>query len=218
MLLAIDTSGPFCSVALLDGDRLLERSENIGRGHAEHLIGMLEAVLDEAGVGWDSISRIACSTGPGSFTGLRVGLATARGLALALNCPCIGVTVFEAFAEKFGQSQKLCVAMDAKREQTWMQCFDETGLPVNQPAAVSIKEASAAVAPDTRCFVGSAAAIVAAQYPDGLVLDESPSPPIGALALCASSIISNEMRPKPLYLRAPDAKPQASIISGAVVA
>ncbi len=217
MLLAIDTSGPLCSVALLDGDSLLERSEDIGRGHAEHLMGMLEAVLGEAGANWNSISRIGCSTGPGSFTGLRVGLATARGLALALNCPCIGVSVFEAFAGKFGQSGKLCVAMDAKREQVWIQCFDETGLPAGESAAVSVKDASAAVSPDTKRFAGSAAADVATQFPNGLILDESPSPPIGALASFASSKAPSEMRPKPLYLRVPDAKPQASLLSKAAI-
>ena len=211
MLLAIDTSGPFCSAALLDGDTLIERSENIGRGHAERLMGMLEELLGEAKADWKHIARVACSTGPGSFTGLRVGLATARGLALALDCPCTGVTVFEAFAEEFGQGEPLCVAMDAKRDQIWMQNFARDGVAISEPMAVVADEGLENVPQNTMRFAGSAAGMLADRVDEANMLSEAPSPPIAAIARIAVARPANQSRPKPLYMRAPDAKPQTSL-------
>jgi len=212
MLLAIDTSGPLCSAALMDGDIIVEHSDDIGRGHAEHLMGMLDDLLGEAKAGWTDINRVACSTGPGSFTGLRVGLATARGLALALDCPCTGVTVFEAFAEEYGQGEPLCVAMDARREQVWMQSFSGDGAVNSEPLAVAVNQAPNNVPADTLRFAGSAAKMLTEQRDDALILGNSPSPPIAAIARIASKKPTDARRPKPLYLRAPDAKPQAALI------
>lgn len=211
MLLAIDTSGPFCSAALLDGDIVVERSDDIGRGHAEHLMSMLEDLIGEAKAGWTDIDRIACSTGPGSFTGLRVGLATARGLALALGCPCIGVRVFEAFADEYGQGESLCVAMDARRDQVWMQNFSGDGKTISEPLAVAVDEALNKVPADTHRFAGSAARILTEQRDGAVILSDSTSPPIAAIARIAAAGSADTARPKPLYLRAPDAKPQAAL-------
>jgi len=124
MLLAIDTSGPYCSAALWSLKQdicLVQQSENLGRGHAERLMPMLEELLAKQNAKWTDIKKLAVVIGPGSFTGLRVGIATARGLALALGVPCAGVTVFEAFAHFHYTSEinnePLLVAMDAKRNQ-----------------------------------------------------------------------------------------------------
>lgn len=212
MLLAIDTSGPLCSAALLDSDILLERSDDIGRGHAEHLMGMLDDLLVEARAGWVDINRIACSTGPGSFTGLRVGLATARGLALALKCPCIGVTVFEAFAEEFGQGEPICVAMDARRDQIWMQNFADDSSAISEPSGITVMEAPNSPPKSTHRFAGSAAAMVTKLRDGAVILSDAPSPPVGAIARIAASKSADEQRPKPLYLRAPDAKPQVALV------
>src|SRR5450432_1394851 len=99
-ILALDTSGAACSVALRDGaGRLLaHRFEALARGHAERLMPMLREVMAEADVDFAALALIAVTTGPGSFTGIRVGLAAARGLALASGLPILGITAFEALA------------------------------------------------------------------------------------------------------------------------
>ena len=97
LLLAIDTAGPDCAVALArsgagGAEILVRASERIGRGHAERLMPMIEAALRRsASVDFADLDRIAVTTGPGSFTGVRVGIAAARGLALALDIPAVGV-------------------------------------------------------------------------------------------------------------------------------
>ena len=103
LLLAIDTAGPDCGVALArlrggDAEILVSASERIGRGHAERLMPMIEAALDAAQVTFAELTRIAVTTGPGSFTGVRIGIAAARGLALALDIPAVGVGSLEALA------------------------------------------------------------------------------------------------------------------------
>ena len=98
MILGIDTSAGQCAVALLDGARAWSRAQAMDRGHAEGLFPMIEAVLDEAGVGFGNLTRVAVCTGPGSFAGLRIGVAAARGLALGCGIPAIGITRFEALA------------------------------------------------------------------------------------------------------------------------
>ena len=98
MILGIDTSAGQCAIALVDGARTWTRAEEMTRGHAERLFPMIEDLLAEAGAGAADLSRVAVCTGPGSFTGLRVGVAAARGLALGCGIPAIGVTRFEALA------------------------------------------------------------------------------------------------------------------------
>ncbi|MEM9784150.1 MAG: tRNA (adenosine(37)-N6)-threonylcarbamoyltransferase complex dimerization subunit type 1 TsaB [Pseudomonadota bacterium] len=99
MILGIDTSAGRCGVALVsDGMVLAELSEVMERGHAERLFPLIEAVLQQAGAAVQDLKRIAVCTGPGSFTGLRIGVAAARGLALGRGVPAIGITRFEAVA------------------------------------------------------------------------------------------------------------------------
>ena len=97
LVLGFDTSAAHCAAALLSGERLLAaRAEEMGRGQAERLIPLIEEVLAEAGHGWAELRRIGCGTGPGNFTGIRISVAAARGLALSLGIPAVGVTTFEA--------------------------------------------------------------------------------------------------------------------------
>ncbi len=205
MLLALDTSGPFCSTALLKQDgSTTERSDEIGRGHAEHLMPMLEELLEKQSDSWADINVIACTTGPGSFTGLRVGLAAARGLALGLNCPCIGVTVFEAFS--YGISDGLAVTIDARRGEIWMQLFDgET----HGSLAVKVEQVHEFIPADVGQLIGSGAPLVAEMSDRFTVINDKASPPISAVAKIASGRkLEGAEKPKPLYLRSPDAKPQ----------
>ncbi len=97
MILGFDTSGPHCAAAVLDRDRLVaERLEPMARGQAERLMPMLEEVLAAAGLDWKDLAAIGVGTGPGNFTGIRIGVSAARGLALALGIPAIGVTSTDA--------------------------------------------------------------------------------------------------------------------------
>ncbi len=212
MMLVIDTSGPDCAVALCDpatGKIIAETTENLGRGHAERLMPQLEALLGEASFSWQNITAIACTTGPGSFTGLRVGIATARGLALALDAPCIGITVFDAFSQAC--TAPTSVVMDARRDQLWVQHFSKTNCPISEPRAVSLSDIDAE---DWQpALMGSGAHSVVAHRQTLRVVEglDLPSPPIALVASAAAlrhASHPEETQPKPFYLRAPDAKPQ----------
>lgn len=99
LILAFDTSAAHCAAVLVSGDRVLAgRDEPMARGQAERLLPLLEELLAEAGVSWTALGRIAVVTGPGNFTGLRLAVSAARGLALGLGIPVVGVSVFEALA------------------------------------------------------------------------------------------------------------------------
>ncbi|WP_020043057.1 tRNA (adenosine(37)-N6)-threonylcarbamoyltransferase complex dimerization subunit type 1 TsaB, partial [Salipiger mucosus] len=97
LVLGFDTSAAHCAAALLCGDTLLEaRAEEMSRGQAERLVPLLEELLTGQGAAWSDLARIGVGTGPGNFTGIRIAVATARGLSLGLRVPAIGVTSFEA--------------------------------------------------------------------------------------------------------------------------
>ncbi|MEM9059591.1 MAG: tRNA (adenosine(37)-N6)-threonylcarbamoyltransferase complex dimerization subunit type 1 TsaB [Pseudomonadota bacterium] len=121
MILAIDTSADRCAVALLGDSGNYQRAEPMQRGHAEALFPMIDAVLRDAGVGLERISKIAVCTGPGSFTGLRVGIAAARGLSLGLKVPAVGITSFAALAA--GHSLPATVRLPGRRGQIYCQSF-----------------------------------------------------------------------------------------------
>ena len=97
LIVAFDTSAAHCAAALLSGDRVLAaRAEEMGRGQAERLMPLLEEMLADAGAAWRDLARIGVGVGPGNFTGIRISVSAARGLALALGVPAIGVTTFDA--------------------------------------------------------------------------------------------------------------------------
>ena len=127
LILGFDTSAARCAAALVSGDRVLAaRDEAMDRGQAERLLPMLEALLAEAGVRWADLDGLAVCTGPGNFTGLRIAVAAARGLALALGVPAVGVTAFEALAEPEGPST---VAILDRRGTVFVQAFRD-GVPL----------------------------------------------------------------------------------------
>ncbi|MEM6677227.1 MAG: tRNA (adenosine(37)-N6)-threonylcarbamoyltransferase complex dimerization subunit type 1 TsaB [Pseudomonadota bacterium] len=99
MILGIDTAAGRCAVALMaEGRVVAARAERLSRGHAERLFPMIEVVLSEAGLAFEALTRVATCTGPGSFTGIRAGVAAARGLAVGAGIPAVGITRFEALA------------------------------------------------------------------------------------------------------------------------
>jgi tRNA threonylcarbamoyl adenosine modification protein YeaZ len=138
MILAFDTSAAHCAAALLSGDRVLTaRAEEMGRGQAERLMPMLDEMLSEQRVIWSDLTAIGVGVGPGNFTGVRISVAAARGLALALGVPAIGVSGFDARALD-GPAPPFWVAIGAPREQVYLQRLGAgigTGSPQLRPEA-----------------------------------------------------------------------------------
>lgn len=198
ILLAIDTAAGLCAASVLDtaaGERGRE-VRDLGKGHAEHLMSVIDTALAEAGIVYGDLDAIAVSVGPGSFTGVRVGVATARGLALALKVPAIGVSTLEALAEEARESKPdrpIFVRIDAGRGQAYVAGFSPSGEPVFGPAALSLDEAESLLRDG---------AVV-----DGRTADIGVYARLGARKLAKGSPIAP---PKPLYLRDADAKPQTA--------
>lgn len=188
ILLAFDTSAAHCAAAVLCGDRIVaHRFEPMEKGQAERLIPMLDAVLAQAGLGWRDLTALAVGTGPGNFTGVRIAVAAARGLALSLGIPAIGVTRLEALAH--GLPRPLWVVEDARRGEVYAQRFDIT----DSAAHLTRLDALALDAP----VAGNA-------LPDAL-----PSLAIAeAIArVAAPRSRTPQPRPAPFYLRGADAAP-----------
>jgi tRNA threonylcarbamoyladenosine biosynthesis protein TsaB len=198
LTLGFDTSAAHCAAALLSGDRVLAaRVEAMAKGQAERLLSLLEEVLAEAGVHWRDLSAIGVGIGPGNFTGVRISVAAARGLALALNVPAIGITTLEARAHAL--PRPLAVVEDARRDQVYLQRF-EAGAD-HAPELLPLADLPERVG--TMALTGSAAQ--AAALTGGAVL--TPALPLAeAIAqLAAARAGTAQPRPAPLYPRAADA-------------
>ncbi|WP_180966909.1 tRNA (adenosine(37)-N6)-threonylcarbamoyltransferase complex dimerization subunit type 1 TsaB [Cohaesibacter celericrescens] len=231
--LALDTALDACSVGLAiqepTTDVLFEsltetlsgRSLDLTRGHAEHLMGELALLLEQNGLAYQDVTRIAVTVGPGSFTGLRVGLATARALALALNVPLIGASTLTAMAltaQKNGYVGIMAPVIDARRNQIYGQIFDvpAVGGDLNalSPAAAMSADAFANLCKLHSClsFTGSGASLMPARCENAALLRSLAFtwPDMDVLAQWALNQDEPSTPPSPLYLRAPDAKPQAS--------
>ncbi|MCI5077896.1 tRNA (adenosine(37)-N6)-threonylcarbamoyltransferase complex dimerization subunit type 1 TsaB [Oricola sp.] len=209
LTLAIDTAANFCSACLWDDatDRVLASEErDIGRGHAEQLIETVEAVMRHAGAEYADLGRIAIAVGPGSFTGIRVGVAAARGFGLALGVPVIGVTTLAALAaDALSEAPgPVTVAVSGGRGQVFMQSFDADNRPTSDPAAVEEEAAAGAIPADTALLAGNAAADLAGARGIAAVQDRA----TGSIATVARLSVTAPQDPKPLYLRGADAKPQ----------
>lgn len=138
-ILAMDTSAGACSAAVWNDGNITQRLVELERGHAERLIPLVLATMADAGFGFDRIDLLAVTVGPGAFTGLRVGLAAARGMALAAGLPCMGVTTLEAIASAVDHREAagrlLLVTLDTKRGDVYAQAFD-AGEPASALTAV----------------------------------------------------------------------------------
>ena len=216
MILGIDTALSGCSVSLLDGSRQVDAMfELVHRGHAERLPPMIAALLDAHPAARGDIDTVAVAVGPGSFTGIRVGLAAARALALAWQARCVGVsslmaTAAAAFAAS-PDAASLMAAIDASRGQVYAQPFarNDGGLMALAAPRVLAPEEAADWAVATRCpaVAGSGAALVAAILPALAVLppEWTDAAWIARLAPDASAALA----PRALYIRPHDARPMA---------
>jgi len=220
ILLAIDTSANLCAAALYDCDShsvIAEKSEDIGRGHAERLMGLLAELLDEAGLAYRDLNQIAVTSGPGSFTGIRVGLATARGLALGLGLKVIGINVLEAIAFQHNSAPNdtpIVVALDAKRREVFLQIFSPSSEQLSKPLAVPIEQIGKIIPKQPIRIAGSASNVVAEQIsrlanpPEIEICSNQNTASIADIANLAARLKPDANRPVPLYLRSADAKPQ----------
>jgi tRNA threonylcarbamoyladenosine biosynthesis protein TsaB len=210
MLLAIDTAGVDCSAAVYDASQekiLASVTDRIGKGHAERLMAMIDDVLETAGVALTDLTRIAVTIGPGSFTGIRVGVAAARGLALALPADAVGVTTLSALARAHlagDASRPVIAAMDAKRDEIYAQVFAPDGSALTQAAAISLEDLRHLAQIHGAAVTGSASALLAGEG----AASEPDRFDIAMVARIGAEAHVDAARPKPLYLRGPDAKPQ----------
>ncbi|MFO1204076.1 MAG: tRNA (adenosine(37)-N6)-threonylcarbamoyltransferase complex dimerization subunit type 1 TsaB [Tabrizicola sp.] len=189
-ILAFDTSAAHCAAALLLPDGLIQHVEPMEKGQAERLVPLLEELLAEAGITWSDLRALAVGTGPGNFTGVRISVAAARGLALGLGIPAVGVTRLEALA--YGLPRPLRVVEDARRGEVYVQDFTVDGPGI---ARLATPDSVDARLPMT----GSAAGPEA--VPSAVPLAEAIAR-IGALRAATP-----QPRPAPFYLRGADAAP-----------
>ncbi len=232
-ILAFDTTMAACSAAVSERGRLLaSRYELMQKGHAERLLPMIEAVMAEAGLDFSAIDQLRVTRGPGTFTGIRVGIAAARGLALALGLPIGAFNSLAAIAHHFCHQQRgaledgpLTIVTDARRGEVYLQDFViRDGKPVAQSEPQALSPAKAVWRYEGRGarMVGNGAPLLAAaaNCERGLDLGEEGELEILAqdglpnaaafVTLPDSQLMFSSQPVEPLYLRAPDAKPQTA--------
>ncbi len=217
-ILAIDTALGACSACVLDsGETIPLAGEQVAmdRGHAEALMPMIERVMAAVDGGFSSLDRVAVTIGPGSYTGLRVGVAAARAIAFAAEIPAVGVTTLAATAAPLigrETGRVIAAALDARHGQVWFQALNGQGRPLVSIRQVSHRDAARAIGAGPVSLVGSAAAAIANEAwaigLDALVIDERKAPDIAWVARLGLIADPQSAPPRPLYLKAPETTPQ----------
>jgi len=215
VVLAFDSAGLGCSVVVASGETVLGAERDVAaHGQAERLLPMVDAVMRGAGLSASAIDIIGVTTGPGSFTGIRVGLAAARGMALATGAQLIGVSGFEAvaagLARPFHSGGIILTVLESRREDLYIQLFAHACDALGEPAAVM----PAALSETLQQIIGAAPLLVAgdaaqraasilAQRPDTIVAEGSAPDAAGVLrsVLRRRRLCPRTARPLPLYLR-----------------
>ena len=212
-LLAFDSAGSACSAAVWDSGRVTAaRFEAMARGQSERLVPMIEEVMAEAGLDYARLDALAVTLGPGGFTGVRIGLATARGLALATGRPLLGLTSFEAVAAAVEETRTrelpLAVLLDAKRAEVYLQVFAPDLVPLGPPCSLLPEDLPAALPQGPLTVAGDGVTQAAAQLerPGLRVAADGPAEAARFAALAASRPLPppGSPPPRPLYLRGPD--------------
>jgi len=219
VVLGFDCSGGACSAAILAGDVLLaRRSEPMLQGHGERLLPLLAETLAAAGLGFAALDAIAVTVGPGRFTGLRIGIAAARGLALALDRPALGVGNFAAVAEAARRERPgraLIAVIDSGRAELFAQAFDAEGQPSGAPGIATASAIAAEAAGQAVLLAGDGARqvapLVGAHGSAIELVAAGPIPPEAVARLGQAELrgLAPGAAPRPLrpiYLRAPDAR------------
>jgi tRNA threonylcarbamoyladenosine biosynthesis protein TsaB len=217
-VLAIDTALAACSVTLLDTEQdaiVAGETRMMERGHAEALIPLIARVMDKAALAFRQLDRIAVTVGPGSFTGLRVGIAAARAIALVSGKSAVGVSTLAAYAAPFvaQDTDPVVAAIDARHDHVYLQVFGSGSRTLIAPGIVSVRAAAQAAGENAR-LVGSAAQLVAAVWSEDkkppALIEPRPAPDVSWVARLGAAATEGDAPPRPLYLRAPDARAQTA--------
>jgi tRNA threonylcarbamoyladenosine biosynthesis protein TsaB len=205
-ILAADTALGGLSVAVLEGEKILSHHfQEMARGHAEALAPLVQETMAQAGLGFADLDRLAVTTGPGTFTGQRVGLAFMRGLRVALKKPLIGITTLEAMAAAT-ENAKAAAIHDAKRDEAYLLLWEKDAT-IFAPAVMPFAEAVEKIRAFGPCaLAGSGAPAAAEQLGQGFLLSDIRQPDALWVARLALTRPAPDSAPAPLYLRAPDAK------------
>jgi tRNA threonylcarbamoyladenosine biosynthesis protein TsaB len=223
LILAIDTALDACAAAVLDtgtSNMIAIESQTMKRGHAEALMPLIARVMKQTGIPFAALDRIAVTSGPGSFTGLRVGLSAARGIGLAAGKPVVGLTTLSAYAAPIvsdGAEQPVISAIDARHDHVYLQVVSGNGSSLVRPKVASVEEALTASRFGAPHLVGNAARILADRWPSDapppFKVDALPAPDITWVAWLGAAVNPDTAPPKPYYLRAVDAKPSSDAIA-----
>jgi tRNA threonylcarbamoyladenosine biosynthesis protein TsaB len=197
---------------------IARESQPMKRGHAEALMPLIARVMKEAGLPFAALDRVAVTAGPGSFTGLRVGLSAARGIALATGKAVVGLTTLSAYAAPVvseSGEQPVITAIDARHDHVYFQAVNGDGSGLITPQVAPIAEVLAAWRFGPPRLVGNAAQILAdrwpADAPPPVKVDAQGAPDIAWVAWLGAAVNPNAAPARPFYLRAPDAKPAADV-------
>lgn len=216
LILAIDTSCGACSAAVFDGPSriaLSRRSEPMAHGQAVALGPMVEAVMGEVEGGFALLGAITVAVGPGSFTGIRIGLAMARAMGLTLGIPVVGVSTLVAFAAPLldePQPGAIVSAIDARHGSCYFQAFEATGRPMFGPRVASFREAARAIGRGQARIAGDGAQAFAVEAQRiGIPCEAYAAafPDIVAIARIGLAADPADWPARPLYVKPPDAKP-----------
>jgi tRNA threonylcarbamoyladenosine biosynthesis protein TsaB len=208
-ILAFDTSMAACSAAVRDGDRILaHRHEAMATGQAERLAPMIDEVMQEAGLGFQQLQRIAVTTGPGTFTGVRIGLSMARGFGVSLGIPVTGIDTLAAIAlNEPSRDIPLAVVADARNNEFYMAVFDEA----IRPRIIRHEDLGKHLPHRPFRLLGSGADIVTENFPEAQRSRAGDVPSAQNFIRIAARLAPSDHPPDPLYLRQPDIKPQHRI-------
>jgi tRNA threonylcarbamoyladenosine biosynthesis protein TsaB len=198
---------------------IARETQPMKRGHAEALMPLIARVMSQAAIPFTALDRIAVTTGPGSFTGLRVGLSAARGIALAADKPVVGVTTLTAYAAPIVSANgepPVIAAIDARHDQVYFQVVSGDGGGLVSPRIAPIEEALRAARFGAPHLVGNAAQLLADRWPKDspppFQVDVLPAPDITWVAWLGAAVNPETAPARPYYLRAPDAKPSKDML------
>lgn len=217
IVLGIDTATSGCAVALCrDGACLADARERMARGQSEALLPMIRDVIDRSGVDFADLDAIAVTRGPGAFTGLRIGLAAARALALAISRPCLGIITFDVLlaqvleTDALESAEALVIAVESKREELFIALFDPLGRPIGEAAVLRPDEVGRLAGGRRRIVVagdgGARVAEVLGKDFDVRHLHEIDIPDPCVIARIGHNNLNmkDKFPATPLYLRPPD--------------
>jgi tRNA threonylcarbamoyl adenosine modification protein YeaZ len=216
-ILAIDTSCGAASACVMEGgaaEPIAQETLPMERGNAEALAPLLQRIMGSVEGGFASLDRVAATVGPGSFTGIRIGLATARAIGLALSVPVVGVSSLTAFAGPLLAEPRpgvIAAAIDARHGRLYLLLLEPSGRPVLAPRVTTIRDAIRLLGSGPARLAGSGAPLIAAEAARiGLaveVVGNVAFPDILSIARLGFVADPRESPPRPLYLKAPDAQP-----------